>query len=112
MIFEHVAVVADYHMKEAVTRVHIVNLEHFMWKDVEDNIVPTCSCPANRNLKDCCAGFMYALQLQPKFKEWFGKSFTEKKELLSRRLRADLDPVSVHLVMLPSLSNPTPASVH
>ena len=112
VIYEHVALVADYHMKEPVTRVHIVNLEDFMWKDDEHNVLPTCTCPANRNLKDCCAGIMFALQRQPKFKDWFGKSFTEKRELLSRRLRADLDPVSVHLVMLPSLSNPTPATVH
>ena len=115
VIYEHVAIVADYHMKEPVTRVHIVNLENFMWKDDEHNRVPTCTCPANRNLKDCCAGIMFALQQEPfkeKFKEWFAKCFTEKKELLSRRLRADLDPVSVHLVMLPSLSKPTPASVH
>ena len=112
VIYEHVPVRADHHMKEAITRVHIVNLENFMWKDDERNVVPTCICPANRNLKDCCAGIMFALQKRPEFKDWFGKSFMEKKELLSRRLRADLDPVRVHLLMRLSLSNLTSASVH
>lgn len=91
IIYEHVPV--SYHMKEAVTRVHIVSLEGFLWKDCPENIVPTCCCSSNRNVKDCCAGIMFALQHRTEFKGWFDKCFTEKRELLSRRLRADCDPV-------------------
>ena len=54
-------------------------------------VVPTCTCPANRNVKDCCAGIMCALQSQPQFKDWFGRSW-HKRELLARRNRADCDP--------------------
>ena len=74
-----------------------------MWKDDEHNVVPACTCPANRNVNDCCAGIMCALQNQPEFKAWYGKSFLDKKEILSRRLRADLDPVSERFFMLSSL---------
>lgn len=86
-------------MKEAITRVHIVNLEGFLWKDDEDNVVPICTCPANRNSNDCCAGIMKALENRPEFAAWYATGsggWVKKKELLSRRLRADLDPVSVH----------------
>jgi hypothetical protein len=101
-INEHVIVVhehvpKDHHMTEDIIRVHVVNIEGFLWEDSEQNVVPTCCCPANRNMKDCCAGIMFALELQKdRFKQWgFKSSFLEKKELLSRRLRADLDPVRV-----------------
>lgn len=97
VIFEHVPI--SEHMKETVTRVHIVSLEDFDWKDTPDNVVPTCTCPSNRNLKDCCAGIMFALQQRPEFKDWYGTCFTHKKEILSRRLRADCDPVSVHCAL-------------
>jgi len=57
--------------------------------------VPTCSCPANVNVKDCCAGIMCALSQAPAQKErfigWFGKNWF-KRELLDRRHRADCDP--------------------
>ena len=41
---------------------------------------------------------MKTLQEQPEFAAWYASSggWLKKKELLSRRLRADLDPVSVH----------------
>jgi hypothetical protein len=86
------------HMKEAIIRVHIVNLEGFLWNDSAENVVPTCTCPANRNSNDCCAGIMKALTKLPEFSAWYSASngWLKKKELLSRRLRADLDPVSVH----------------
>lgn len=93
VIYENVPKFADHHMKESIIRVHIVTLTGFMWKDDPANVVPTCTCPANRNLKDCCAGIMVALKERPEFSTWYGSSFLEKKELLSRRLRADLDPV-------------------
>ena len=54
-------------------------------------VVPTCTCPANRNAKDCCAGIMKALQTHEKFIDWYGQSW-HKKELLDRRHRADCDP--------------------
>jgi hypothetical protein len=91
IISEHVPI--QQHMKETVIRVHIVNLKGFLFKDTEDNVVPTCTCPSNRNVKDCCAGIMFALRLRPEFKAWYGTCFTHKRELLSRRLRADCDPV-------------------
>ena len=99
IIHEHVPAGADPHMKENVTRVHIVNLTGFNWKDDSTNVVPRCTCPVNRNLKDCCAGIMVALKHRQEFPAWYGKCFMEKRELLSRRLRADLDPVRVYLVM-------------
>lgn len=96
-------------MPEDVTRVHIVNLKGFMWKDDEDNVVPTCTCPANINAKDCCAGIMAVLLERDEFKVWYGKSNTFfRKELLSRRLRADCDPVSVNLTRSASLHNLIP----
>jgi hypothetical protein len=100
IIFEHVPVAR--HMKEAVTRVHIVMLQGFLWDDRPENVVPTCSCPANRNLKDCCAGIMFALQHRTEFKTWYGTCYTLKRELLSRRLRADCDPVSALLAIISS----------
>ena len=100
VIYEHVPKTSDRHMKESITRIHIVNLEGFLWKDDATNVTPTCTCPSNCNLKDCCAGIMFAIQRRQEFKEWYGKCFTEKKELLHRRLRADLDPVSVHFDMV------------
>jgi len=93
IIYENVPKFTDHHMKESVVRVHIVNLRDYIWKDDPANVVPTCTCPANRNLKDCCAGIMVALKQRPEFATWYGSSFLEKRELLSRRLRADLDPV-------------------
>jgi hypothetical protein len=93
VIHEHVPVSDDIHMKESIIRVHIVNLAGFTWKDEPANVVPTCTCTANRNLKDCCSGIMMALKQRPEFDAWYGSSFLEKRELLSRRLRADLDPV-------------------
>ncbi len=54
-------------------------------------VVPTCTCPANRNAKDCCAGIMTALRHHPRFKDWYGQTW-HKKELLARRHRADCDP--------------------
>ena len=87
-------------MKETITRVHNVTIAGFLWKDDADNVVPTCTCPSNRNLKDCCAGIMFALQRCPQFADWYGQGFTHHRELLDRRLRADLDPVSVHFDML------------
>ena len=36
---------------------------------------------------------MVALKHRQEFPAWYGKCFMEKRELLSRRLRADLDPV-------------------
>ncbi len=81
-------------MPESVTRVHIVNLKGFMWKDHEDNVVPTCSCPASINSKDCCAGIMAVLQNRAEFKDWYVSTFF-RKELLHRRHRADCDPVSM-----------------
>jgi hypothetical protein len=95
IIHENVPVSADCHMKEGITRVHIVNLAGFLWKDDPKNVVPTCTCPANLNIKDCCAGIMVALKHQEEFGGWYGKTFLEKRELLSRRLRADLDPVRI-----------------
>ena len=100
VVFESVA--KQDKMPEDVTRVHIVNLKGFMWKDDEDNVVPTCTCPANINAKDCCAGIMAVLQKRDEFKVWYVKTFF-KKELLSRRLRADCDPVSVNLTRSASL---------
>jgi hypothetical protein len=100
VIHENVPVSVDHHMKEPVTRVHVVNMEGFMWKDDERNVVPTCTCPANMNLKDCCAGIMFALKQRDEFTTWYGTTFLDKKELLSRRLRADLDPVRVHHFIL------------
>lgn len=99
IIYEHVPTNSDHHMKENITRVHVVSLAGFLWKDDEDNVVPTCICPSNRNLKDCCAGIMYALQRRKEFPTWYGKGFMDHRELLDRRLRADLDPVSVHFVI-------------
>ena len=93
VIHENVPVSSDYHMKESITRVHVVNMVGFKFKDDDTNVVPTCTCPANRNLKDCCCGIMVALKERQEFPSWYGKSFLEKRELLSRRLRADLDPV-------------------
>jgi hypothetical protein len=85
-------------MKEGIVRVHFVNIRGFLWKNDEDNIVPTCTCPTNRNSNDCCAGIMKVLQERPEFAAWYASSdgWVTKKELLSRRLRADLDPVSEH----------------
>lgn len=54
-------------------------------------VVPTCTCPANRNAKDCCAGIMHALSTHERFSDWYGQSWY-KKELLARRHRADYDP--------------------
>jgi hypothetical protein len=99
IIHEVVPTSADPHMKESITRVHHVNLKGFKWKDDPTNVVPTCSCPANLNLKDCCAGIMFALQQRTEFCQWYGRSF-KKPELLSRRLRADLDPVCVPFVFV------------
>ncbi len=81
------------HMLESVTRVHIVCLAGFEFEDLVTNVVPTCTCPANRNAKDCCAGIMKALESHAKFKDWYqnGNSW-HKKELLHRRHRADCDP--------------------
>ncbi len=93
VIHENVPTSLDHHMKEHIIRVHVVNLRDFKWKDDPTNVVPTCTCPANRNLKDCCAGIMVALKERKEFAAWYGKSFLDKRELLSRRLRADLDPV-------------------
>ena len=78
-------------MKTASVRCHLYGCHSYT---LFMQVVPTCTCPANRNVKDCCAGIMFALQQQTEFKGWFGKSFLDKKELLSHRLRADLDPVS------------------
>jgi hypothetical protein len=100
IIYENVPSNSDHHMKEDITRVHIVHLTGFLWKDDADNVVPTCTCPSNRNLKDCCAGIMFALQRRQEFSAWFAKGFIHHPELLNRRLRADCDPVSVHFVML------------
>ena len=99
IIHEIVPTAVDSHMKESITRVHIVNLEGFKWVDDPTNVVPTCTCPANRNLKDCCAGIMLALQQRKEFAAWYSlvPSFLAKRELLSRRLRADLDPVCTFL---------------
>lgn len=99
IVHENVPLSANHHMHEPITRVHVVNMEGYMWEDHERNVVPTCTCPANRNLKDCCAGIMVALKHREEFTAWYGTSFMEKRELLSRRLRADLDPVRVYLVM-------------
>ena len=54
-------------------------------------VVPTCTCPANRNVKDCCAGIMHALSKHEKFGGWYGHTW-QKRELLDRRHRADCDP--------------------
>ena len=54
-------------------------------------VVPTCTCPANRNAKDCCAGIMHALSKHERFKNWYGQTW-HKKELLAKRHRADCDP--------------------
>jgi hypothetical protein len=102
-------------MKEAITRVHIVSLQDYLWKDDKDNVVPICTCPANRNSNDCCAGIMKALENQPEFAVWYANSsggWVKKKELLSRRLRADLDPVSVHfhVFIIHTIATPTPQS--
>jgi hypothetical protein len=40
---------------------------------------------------------MLALQQRKEFAAWYGNSFLAKRELLSRRLRADLDPVCTFL---------------
>jgi hypothetical protein len=94
IIHEDVPIAFDRHMKEPITRVHVVNLKDFGWGKADStNVVPTCTCPANRNLKDCCAGIMFALQKRTEFTSWYGKSFLAKRELLSLRLRADIDPV-------------------
>ena len=94
IIHEVVPTAVDRHMKEPITRVHVVNLEGFGWGKADSpNVVPTCTCPANRNLKDCCVGIMFALQQRTEFSAWYGNSFLAKKELLSLRLRADIDPV-------------------
>ena len=95
-------------MKEAVTRVHVVNLQLFLWDDTPENVVPTCCCSANRNCKDCCAGIMFALQHRKEFKDWFGTCFTKKKELMSRRLRADCDPVLCHARLFFPFDSPSP----
>jgi hypothetical protein len=98
IIHENVPTSSDHHMKEHIIRVHIVNLAGFIWKDDSTNVVPTCTCPANRNLKDCCAGIMVALKERKEFAAWYGKSFLDKRELLHRRLRADLDPASTFCI--------------
>ena len=54
-------------------------------------VVPTCTCPANRNAKDCCAGIMHALSQHPRFKTWYVSTW-HLRELLDRRHRADCDP--------------------
>lgn len=55
-------------------------------------VVPTCTCPANVNVKDCCAGIMCALAAQKdRVTCWFGQNWF-KRELLNRRHRADCDP--------------------
>jgi hypothetical protein len=80
------------HMKEDVTRVHVVCLAGFQWKDCDTNVVPTCTCPANINVKDCCAGIMKAIGEHPKFTtEWYNRTWY-KKELLHPRHRLDCDP--------------------
>ena len=100
IIYEHVPTNSNHHMKESITRVHVVNLKGFLFRDDPKNVVPTCTCPSNRNLKDCCAGIMFALSQRSEFSAWYGQGFTFHQELLDRRLRADLDPVSVHFDML------------
>jgi hypothetical protein len=55
-------------------------------------VVPTCTCAANVNAKDCCAGIMCAIAAQKdQFSCWFGQNWF-KRELLNRRHRADCDP--------------------
>ncbi len=70
-------------------------------------VVPTCTCPANRNAKDCCAGIMKALQTHPKFPDWYGQSW-HKRELLHRRHRADCDPF---IYIATVLEKPTQAKI-
>ncbi len=57
---------------------------------MHSQVVPTCTCPASVNVKDCCAGIMCALMTQDRFAAWFGKNWF-RKELLDRRNRADCD---------------------
>ena len=91
LVLEHVSV-DGVHMKEPVTRVHVVCLAGFEWKDSDTNVVPTCTCPANLNVKDCCPGIMKAIQEHPEFTTtWYNRSWY-KKELLHRRHRVDCDP--------------------
>ena len=107
VVLEQVSACRASHTSENSIRVHIVSLAGFEFENTETNVgsiynhvsrfmtqqqvVPTCTCPANRNVKDCCAGIMCALQTHPKFKAWFGRTW-HKKELLARRHRADCDP--------------------
>ena len=68
-------------------------------------VVPTCTCPASVNVKDCCAGIMCALAAQKdRFTDWFGQNWF-KRELLHRRHRADCDPFLEIAQMKP---NPKP----
>ena len=91
LVLEQVSV-DGVHMKEPVTRVHVVCLAGFEWKDSDTNVVPTCTCPANINVKDCCAAIMKVIQGRPEFTtEWYNRSWY-KKELLHRRHRVDCDP--------------------
>jgi hypothetical protein len=100
IVYEQVQKNSDFHMKENIIRVHVVTTKGFVFEDRADNVAPTCTCPANRNLKDCCAGIMFVLQNRSEFSEWYGKGFIHHPELLNHRLRADLDPVSVHFDVL------------
>lgn len=38
VIFENVHESSEKHMKEAVTRVHVVNLKGFLWKPTDENV--------------------------------------------------------------------------
>jgi hypothetical protein len=107
VVLEQVSACRASHTSESSIRVHIVSLAGFEFENTATNVgsiynhvsrfmtqqqvVPTCTCPASRNVKDCCAGIMCALQTHPKFKSWFGRTW-HKKELLARRHRADCDP--------------------
>jgi hypothetical protein len=103
VLFENVAPSGNFFVPEEVTIVHIVSIEGFKWKDCEDNVPPSCTCPSYMNEKIPCAGILRVLENVPPAENftnlaaWLaspgGQATMMKPEVLHRRHRCDLDPV-------------------